>query len=113
MPFGDNTSEGGSLPALEKRVAVLEARVRTDESTIASLQALLNGISRGPDAYGYDTLTPSAMNVKVVNGTGAEQSAMAWATSSSATPTTCSACRGRVRTTWSRATTTAGRRGAA
>ena len=53
-------------------ITTLQDQVTTDTNDITSLQGLLKGVSRAPDANGYDTLTFSGMNVQVVNGTGTE-----------------------------------------
>ena len=74
---GQVTSDTNNITALQSLVAslnitTLQDQVTTDTNNITSLQGLLKGVSRAPDANGYDTLTFSGMNLQVVNGTGSE-----------------------------------------
>jgi len=71
------TTDTNNITALQSLVAslnltTLQDQVTTDTNDITSLQGLLKGVSRAPDANGYDTLTFSGMNLQVVNGTGSE-----------------------------------------
>lgn len=64
--FSDNGGGGGG-PTIEE----LQVRIESLEASIAGLEALLFGISRGVDANtGVDTLRFSEMNVQVVSGSG-------------------------------------------
>ncbi|MDH3754107.1 MAG: hypothetical protein OEU32_09580 [Acidimicrobiia bacterium] len=45
-------------------------RIEELETKVADLEALLAGVTRGLDRKGLDTLTFSAMNVQIVDGTG-------------------------------------------
>jgi prefoldin subunit 5 len=53
-------------------IGSLQSQATTANNNIASLQSLLKGVSRAPDANGYDTLIFSGVNLQVVNGTGSE-----------------------------------------
>jgi len=69
---GQVTTDTNNITTLQNQVTSLQGQVTTDTNNITSLQGLLKGVSRAPDANGYDTLTFSGMNLQVVNGTGNE-----------------------------------------
>ena len=54
----------------EERLAALEAQVITYEVQIDVLLDSLEGVTRGEDSFGYDTLLFSGLNVQIVNGLG-------------------------------------------
>jgi hypothetical protein len=51
-------------------ITALQATVSDQAGEVSSLQTLLEGVSRGDDAQGRDTLLFAGMNLQVVNGTG-------------------------------------------
>jgi len=91
VPLYANAESGGlpeEVAALTARVTQLESQVEAlltqldTHSAVAAahhvpesiavpiLEDLLDGVSRGTDAFGYDTLRFTGMNVQIVNGEG-------------------------------------------
>ena len=66
------TTAANNITTLQSQATTAANNITTLQGQVVSLQSLLGGVSRAPDANGYDTLTFSGMNVQVINGTKSE-----------------------------------------
>ncbi len=58
----------GRIGNLENNVSILEGTTSSHESSINYLSELFDGVTRGSNTDGYDTITFSGVNIQIVNG---------------------------------------------